>query len=497
MVGVSDVAFGPYRLLSLLGRGGMGEVWRAHDTEKDREVAIKVLGSWLGADHDYATRFRREAALAAKLTDPHIVPVYDYGQIDDRLYMTMPLITGEDLGKVLARQGPLEPARALVLVEQVADALDVAHAAGLVHRDVKPSNLLVTTRRGRDFTYLIDFGIAHALGGTSLTPTGGAIGTPAYMAPERFQGDGDHRGDIYALGCVLHYALTGQPPFPSTNALVLLNAHQNLPPPRPTDLRADLPRAIDAVIAHAMAKDPAHRFSSAGELADATRTALRSPVVPAPRTSVPPPGRPSPASWATTVPPTASRPADPARLSQPRTHTERPSTTDRPGSTPPQHPSAPLPANSPRTAAAPRRVRPRVALAALTALAVLVAGAFVLGRAWVTQQYYVGADGDQVAIFNGVRGSVVGMSLHEVAERTDLPLADLPATTRSQVRDGITVDAGLESARALIDRLRATRLPPCPTSASGQPGVGVEPPGQPLPASTPQVIPGSSCRPAG
>jgi serine/threonine-protein kinase len=495
---VSDVAFGPYRLLSLLGRGGMGEVWRAHDTEKDREVAIKVLGSWLGADHDYATRFRREAALAAKLTDPHIVPVYDYGQIDDRLYMTMPLITGEDLGKVLARQGPLAPARAVALVEQVADALDVAHAAGLVHRDVKPSNLLVTTRRGRDFTYLIDFGIAHALGNTSLTPTGGAIGTPAYMAPERFQGDGDHRGDIYALGCVLHYALTGQPPFPSTNALVLLNAHQNLPPPRPTDLRADLPGAIDAVIAHAMAKEPARRYGSAGELADAARAALHSPVLPAARTAVQPPARPSPASWAATVPPTASRPVAPARLSprQPLPHTQRPPATDRPASARPQHPSAPLPADSLQPPAAPRRGRLRVALVALTVLAVLVTGA-VLGRVWVGQQYYVGADGDQVVIFNGVRGSLLGLSLHEVAERPGFPLADLPETTRSQVRAGITADAGLESARALIDRLRAARLSPCAASTTALPGVPGLPLGVPDPSSTPPVVEGTNCRPAG
>jgi serine/threonine-protein kinase len=495
VVGVSDVAFGPYRLLSLLGRGGMGEVWRAHDTDKDREVAIKVLGSWLGADHDYATRFRREAALAAKLTDPHIVPVYDYGQIDDRLYMTMPLIAGEDLGKVLARQGPLEPARASVLVEQVADALDVAHAAGLVHRDVKPSNLLVTSRRGRDFTYLIDFGIAHALGGTSLTPTGGAIGTPAYMAPERFQGDGDHRGDIYALGCVLHYALTGQPPFPSTNALVLLNAHQNLPPPRPTDLRADLPRAIDAVIAHAMAKDPARRYSSAGELADATRTALHSPVRRAARTAVRPPARPSPASWATTVPPpVASRPVD--RAGPPRPHTQRPPATDRPASARPQHPSAPPPGGALQPEAAPRRSRLRVALVALTALAVLVTGV-VLGRAWVMQQYYVGAEDSQVVIFNGVRGSLLGLSLQKVAERPGFPLADLPETDRSYVIEGIASNAGLPGARTLIDRLRERRLPPCAPSTPGQPGVAAQPPEQPTPLSTPQVVSGSTCRTAG
>ncbi len=495
VVGVSDVAFGHYRLLSLLGRGGMGEVWRAHDTDKDREVAIKVLGSWLGADHDYATRFRREAALAAKLTDPHIVPVYDYGQIDDRLYMTMPLITGEDLGKLLARQGPLEPARASVLVEQVADALDVAHAAGLVHRDVKPSNLLVTTRRGRDFTYLIDFGIAHALGGTSLTPTGGAIGTPAYMAPERFQGDGDHRGDIYALGCVLHYALTGQPPFPSTNALVLLNAHQNLPPPRPTDLRADLPRAIDAVIARAMAKDPARRYSSAGELADATRTALHSPVRPAARTAVRPPTRPSPASWATTVPPpVASPPVDPARL--PHRQPQGPPPTDRPGSARPQHPSAPLPGGALQPDPGPRRSRLRVALVALTALAALVTGV-VLGRVWVMQQYYVGADDDQVVIFNGVSGSVVGLSLHDVAERPDFPLADLPETVRNQVREGIISTAGLDGARVLIDRLRERRLPPCASPTPGQPGVAAQPPQQPTPLSAPQVVEGMNCRPAG
>jgi hypothetical protein len=363
---------------------------------------------------------------------------------------------------------------------------------------VKPSNLLVTTRRGRDFTYLIDFGIAHALGSTSLTPTGGAIGTPAYMAPERFQGDGDHRGDIYALGCVLHYALTGQPPFPSTNALVLLNAHQNLPPPRPTDLRADLPRAIDTVIAHAMAKDPARRYSSAGELAEAARTALHSPVLPTARAAVHPPAQSSPASWAPTVPPTASRSVDPARLSdrQHRPHNQRPPTTDRPGSAPPRHPSAPPPAGALQPPAAPRRRTPRVALVALMVLAVLVTGA-VLGRVWVTQQYYVGADGDQVVIFNGVRGSLLGLSLQEVAERPGFALADLPEAVRSQVREGIVSNDGLESARVLIDRLRERRLPPCASPAPGQPGVAAQPPQQPTPSSRPQVVEGSTCRLAG
>jgi serine/threonine protein kinase len=274
---MGDRVFGPYRLLSQLGQGGMGEVWRALDTRKDREIALKILGSWVGDDPDYARRFRREAALAARLNAPNIVPIHDYGEIDGQLFIDMPLVDGTDLDGLVDREGPLAPARAVGIVDQVADALDVAHRAGLVHRDVKPSNTLVTQPRAdRDFVYLIDFGIARAVDSTTISRAGSVIGTPAYMAPERFDGDGDHRGDVYALACMLYAALTGRPPFepPEKHLVGFVYAHLHAPPPRPSQHNPAVPGAFDAVIARGMAKNPDDRYPSAGALAAAARAAL-------------------------------------------------------------------------------------------------------------------------------------------------------------------------------------------------------------------------------
>ena len=280
MKGSWDVEqFGPYRLLALLGRGGMGEVWRALDTRKEREVALKVLGGWLGADPGFATRFRREASLAARLNAPHILPIHDYGEIGGRYFIDMPLIEGTDLDALVAREGPLSPARAVAIVGQVADALDAAHDADLLHRDVKPSNVLVVGRRGRsDFAYLIDFGIARAASGTRITTTGRELGTLAYMAPERMGGDSDHRADIYALACLLHTLLTGQPPFVAPEGAhelgFYVNAHLNIPPPRASELSPEVPQSLDEVIAQGMAKHPSDRPDSAGAFASAASAAL-------------------------------------------------------------------------------------------------------------------------------------------------------------------------------------------------------------------------------
>ena len=201
---MSGEEFGPYRLLARLGAGGMGEVWRARDTRTDREVAIKRLRPAFAGDPSYVAGFRREAALAAKLNHPAIVPIHSYGEIDDQLYIEMPLLAGTDLTTLIARDGPLGPARAVEVIAQVAEALDTAHAAGLVHRDVKPSNVMVQARRRGDFVHLIDFRIArHA--DTTATHTGpGLVGTLTYMAPERFEGGaGDSSSDVYALAGVL------------------------------------------------------------------------------------------------------------------------------------------------------------------------------------------------------------------------------------------------------------------------------------------------------
>jgi len=175
---VDEVVFGRYRLLSLIGEGGMGKVYRAHDTTIDRDVAIKLLPAELGTDPAYRERFRREAHTAARLTEPHIIPIYDTGAVDGQLYLVMPIIEGTDLQGLLGRDGPMDPGRAVHIVEQLATALDAAHRAGLVHRDIKPSNALVT---GQDFVYLIDFGVARGATATKLTSTG------VFMGPRTLQ----------------------------------------------------------------------------------------------------------------------------------------------------------------------------------------------------------------------------------------------------------------------------------------------------------------------
>ncbi len=264
----------------------MGEVWRAHDTEtNNRVVAIKVLPSHLAADATFVRRFRREADAAARLNNPHIVPIHNYGEIDGRLYVDMRLIEGRDLQEVLSA-GPLEPARAVRIVEQVAKALHAAHKIGMVHRDVKPSNILVDED---DFAYLIDFGIARATDETALTSTGAVIGTYHYMAPERLSaGEADARSDIYALACVLFECLTGNRPFPGASVESQVAGHLTAPPPQPSSELPGLPADLDAVIRDGMAKNPEDRFQSTVELARAAREAItvpttrQTPVTPTP-----------------------------------------------------------------------------------------------------------------------------------------------------------------------------------------------------------------------
>lgn len=276
--------FGRYRLIEMLGRGGMGEVWRAWDTETKRTVAIKVLSPYLADDNEFVQRFRREAEAAAQLNSPHVIPIHHYGEIDGRLYVDMRLIEGRDLGTLLA-EGPLEPTRAVHIIDQIAKALHAAHKVGLIHRDIKPSNILLDDD---DFAYLIDFGIARAADETRMTKSGNTIGTFAYIAPERLdpQTDEDARSDIYSLACVLYEALTGKPPFPGSAAAHLIAAHLNTPPPRPSATQPDVPQLVDEVIATGMAKDPNQRYATAMELADAARDAITEPVLRPTQTSL-------------------------------------------------------------------------------------------------------------------------------------------------------------------------------------------------------------------
>jgi serine/threonine protein kinase, bacterial len=272
---VDGTPFGRYRLLELIGEGGMGEVWRAYDIAIDRTVAIKMLLPHFAQDEKFEQRFRREARAAARLDNPHVVPIHDVGEIDGRLYVAMRLIEGQDL-QTLLEAGPLDPQRAAAIIGQVAEALHAAHKVGLVHRDVKPSNILVAEQ---DFVYLIDFGIARAAGETGLTSTGATIGTWSYMAPEMFStGRAEASADIYALTCVLYECLTGQLPFPAVALQQIAVAHMTTPPPQPSTQRPTIPMAVDTVIATGMAKDPAQRYASTMELAAAAREAITVPL---------------------------------------------------------------------------------------------------------------------------------------------------------------------------------------------------------------------------
>jgi serine/threonine protein kinase len=322
--------FGRYRLLEILGRGGMGEVWRAYDTETDRVVALKVLAPELAHDPVFEERFRREAYAAAGLNEPHVVPIHSFGEIDGRLYVDMRLVDSQDLLAMLA-SGPLPPARAAWIVEQVAAALDAAHRIGLVHRDVKPSNILVTDD---DFAYLIDFGIARTVGDASLTGTGNAIGSWAYMAPERISaGVIDPRSDVYALACVLHECVTGQRPYPGDSFEQLAAAHMWTPPPRPSYLRTEVPGQLDEVIAAGMAKDPEQRYQSAKSFARAARDAITDHT---PRSYRPPP--PPPPTSAVPVEP-QSRPVPPMTAPPPPPPTPPPTVATDPNAPAPE-PSA-------------------------------------------------------------------------------------------------------------------------------------------------------------
>lgn len=333
----------------------MGEVYRAYDTVKDRMVAVKLLRTEVAADRSYQARFRRESRAAARLQEPHVIPVHDFGDIDGVLYIDMRLVEGASVKEVLRTNGPLDPGRTVSIVTQVASALDAAHTDGLVHRDIKPENVLLT---GDDFAYLVDFGIAHVGGEATVTMTGVLIGSSAYMAPERFSGAiVGPPADVYALTCLLYECLIGRPPFETGDLRQLMSAHMFSAPPRPSIMRRGIPRAFDDVIARGMAKDPTHRYASAGELARAARDALSG----APAVAAPPPPVPEPA--------VAPRPTPPPSTREFSSVYPTPAGTGRV----PYPPPPPVPAPAP-PARRPRWTPGQVRLAIATVLLLGVAG---------------------------------------------------------------------------------------------------------------------------
>ncbi|MFC5061564.1 protein kinase domain-containing protein [Actinomycetospora atypica] len=451
--------FGPYRVGTRLGKGGMGEVHEAFDTHRERTVALKRLHGEDQDDPDVRERFRRESRIAARLDSPHVVPIHDFGVIDGRMYIDMRLVRGRDLGALIQTDGALSPERAVHIIEQVADALDAAHQAGIVHRDVKPSNVLLAAR---DFVYLADFGIVHVREATEqprLTATGSTLGTPAYMAPEQLRGAPfDQRLDVYALGCVLFEALTGRPPFVGEHMAVMLS-HLNDTPPRPSSL-VSLPAGLDDVVLTALAKDAAGRFPTTGALAIAAAEVIRRDAKAAEslteqRTFETAPARPAPPRiqpmTPRTTPPAAFRPPAPPRPAPPA---HRPLPDDRPpgpgadvtGPIPrPVVPQAPEPPVSARSGA------PAGVVALVLAVVVPPVGA-VLG-------FLARRGGD---VRRGTIALALGAALTVLVVVAAILLLRTPAVPASTVEAQIVAQSGLTASQVS-----------CPDSLPAQVGASV------------------------
>jgi serine/threonine protein kinase len=318
--------FAGFRIERTLGHGGMGIVYLAQELRLEREVALKVIRAELAEDERFRARFREESRTAASIEHPRVVTVFGAGERDGLLYVSMRYVPGRDLGRLISARGALPADEAATLIAEVADGLDAVHAAGLVHRDVKPANVLVGEPGPRDLeptAYLTDFGLAKIAASTSgLTATGEVIGTVDYMAPEQIEGHRvDARTDVYALGCVLFHAVTAEVPFPERESSSKMWAHLNEPPPAVA--RGDGGRAaLDPVIRRAMAKDPADRFPSAGDLGRAAVAAARGEAITEPEHPV---GIGEAAPLPETVPLAVTAPTDrlPQRHRKPRRRLRR------------------------------------------------------------------------------------------------------------------------------------------------------------------------------
>lgn len=264
----SGGVFAGYRIDGEIARGGMGVVYRASELRPERTVALKVVAPQLAADPNFRDRFLQEAQAAASIEHPHVVPVLRVDEQDGVLFIVMRYVRGQDLHSVIGVEGRLQPRRAARIVDQIADALDSAHERGLVHRDVKPANILIEHHRRGDHAYLTDFGLAKSLAAAGrLTSTGVVVGTTDYMAPEQWAGGRlDARVDVYSLGCVLYESLTGEVPYAREGHAARMYAHVNAPPPHAREIAADVSVALDAVVIRALAKAPDDRYPSAGDL---------------------------------------------------------------------------------------------------------------------------------------------------------------------------------------------------------------------------------------
>jgi serine/threonine protein kinase len=369
---------GNYRLESVLGRGGMGVVYRAEQTSLGRTVAVKVIAPALSQDPMLRSRFKREAQLAASLDHPNVLPIYEADEANGLLYIAMRYVDGVDLGEMIRERHRLSAHEAAATVMQIAGALDAAHSRGLVHRDVKPANVLLAGEI-TDVAYLTDFGLTKHVGAVSgPTQSGQFVGTPDYAAPEQIKGHAVNAAtDVYALGCVLHEALTGTVPFPRESNVAKMYAHISDPPPRPSDLADGVSPALDEVVARALSKEPGDRHPSAGDLGRAAVAAAADRRAPSNEHSV--------AVGEAAVPGSAPPPAPGKPVRVPAT---RPSPANIPTAHLPQE-SAPIPASPTppavhvHRAGDGRRSRGLIAVAVLSVLALLAAGgvaAFVISN---------------------------------------------------------------------------------------------------------------------
>jgi serine/threonine-protein kinase len=272
-VGPTGIIAG-YRIDEQIGQGGMGVVYRATQLALDRPVAIKLIAAEKSGDPVFRERFKHESRLAASIEHPHVVPVFEAGEDDGLLFIAMRYVDGIDLGYYLRRGGAMSLEFAARLIAQLASALDAAHALDLVHRDVKPANVLLTTD-AQPHAYLTDFGVAKQLAATTgLTQIDALVGTIDYMAPEQIRGEPtDSRADIYSLTALLYHCLTGEPPFPRDNEAARIFAHLNAPPPTPSAKRPGLPPELDAIISTGLEKRADERYATAGDLARAVGAA--------------------------------------------------------------------------------------------------------------------------------------------------------------------------------------------------------------------------------
>ena len=262
-----------YRIEARIGRGGMGVVYRARHLNLERRAAVKIIAPDLAESEGFRERFTREARIAAALQHPNVVTVYDAGEVDGLLYLAMQYIEGNDLSAVLRKERRLRPYRAVDVCRQVASALDAAHAMGLIHRDVKPANVLIEGRTA----FLTDFGLTKRLDGThtELTRAGDVVGTIHYVAPEQIEGGRvSARSDVYSLGCLLFHCLTGQVPFARDTDVAVIYAHLSEDPPKLSGLRPELPEGLDAVMSKALDKSPDRRFPTCGDMINAARAVI-------------------------------------------------------------------------------------------------------------------------------------------------------------------------------------------------------------------------------